>query len=300
MRSLAGWAIVLGCSAATCASMGANAQTLVTPGYPYPNPSSTDVAVGQSQALAAAAFLSPGVNAPGYGPKAPLDNENISQMLDHEVFVAGQGPMRWSSGETRLSGDTSLRVGMGGVVRTPSGLPLNVQRSIGFQSDAYEVSVVHDWPSALRMNAGKARVDLSPHAGLGMTSSGTSAEAGARVELSHRRDDAAVQRLKDLGVRDGASLGDGGRWYLYAAASGRAVGMNLMHGDGGWDRAGWTTDPTSTLISDAQLGVGWRKGIMQTSVGYVHREVKGSHMIFGQQTRDDSLLAFTLSIKPQR
>jgi hypothetical protein len=28
--------------------------------------------------------------------------------------------------------------------------------------------------------------------------------------------------------------------------------------------------------------------------------VKGQHMIWGQQTRDDSLVAFSLSIKPQK
>ena len=67
----------------------------------------------------------------------------------------------------------------------------------------------------------------------------------------------------------------------------------------GWDRA-WSQDAASTLISDAQLGVAWRKGAMQTSLGYVHREVKGEHMIWGQETKADSLVAFTFSIKPGR
>jgi len=38
---------------------------------------------------------------------------------------------------------------------------------------------------------------------------------------------------------------------------------------------------------------------MQTSFGYIHREVKGEHMVFGQETKEDSMLAFSLSIKPQ-
>ena len=84
-----------------------------------------------------------------------------------------------------------------------------------------------------------------------------------------------------------ATFGDTGRWYLFAAASGRAVGMNMLHGETGWNGAGWTTDPSSTLIGDAQLGVGWRKGAVQTSVGYIHREVKGQHMIWGVDTRED-------------
>jgi hypothetical protein len=68
----------------------------------------------------------------------------------------------------------------------------------------------------------------------------------------------------------------------------------------GWDRAGWTTDQTSTLIGDAQLGVGWRKGALQTSLGYIHRQVKGAHMLYGVEAHDDSMVAFSLSLKPRR
>ena len=113
-----------------------------------------------------------------------------------------------------------------------------------------------------------------------MTNYGGSAEAGATLRVS-RDEQAAAERLKDMGVGDGADFGERGRWYLFAAASGRAVGLNMLHSDSGWDRAGWTTDPTSALIGDAQVGVGWRKGAMQTSFGYIHREVKGQHMICG-------------------
>ena len=103
-----------------------------------------------------------------------------------------------------------------------------------------------------------------------------------------------------MGVRDGAAFSDQGRWYLFAAASGRAVGMNMLHGEAGWDRAGWSTDPTSKLVGDAQLGVGWRKGPMQTSVGYVHRKVKGEHLLMGVDPHDDDMVAFSLSIRPRK
>jgi hypothetical protein len=39
---------------------------------------------------------------------------------------------------------------------------------------------------------------------------------------------------------------------------------------------------------------------MQTSFGYIHREVKGEHRISGAETKDDSVVAFSLSIKPRR
>lgn len=200
--------------------------------------------------------------------------------------------------QTRRTSLDSLRVSVGEVV-APTGQTLFLDRA-QYDAKAIDVSLLRDWPAAFSFDAGKLGVDLSPHAGVGMGSRGGSAEAGARVELSKRRDDQAVQRLRDLGVREGEGFGDRGRWYLFAAASGRAVGLNMLRNENGWDHGGWTTDPTSTLVGDAQVGVGWRKGDLQTSFGYMHREVKGDHMIFGQQTREDSMLAFTLSIKPGR
>lgn len=134
--------------------------------------------------------------------------------------------------------------------------------------------------------------DAIPHLGFG------AAGAGATLTVTKSREAAAVERLKAMGVDDGAEFGDRGRWYLFAAASGRAVGLNMLHGEHGWDRAGWSTDATTSLVGDAQVGVGWRKGEMQTSFGVVHREVKGNHMVFGQITRDDTLAAFTFSIRP--
>lgn len=52
-------------------------------------------------------------------------------------------------------------------------------------------------------------------------------------------------------------------------------------------------------MGDAHVGVAYRKGAPQTPFGYIHREVKGEHMVFGQETKD-LVLAFTFSIKPQK
>ncbi|RAK59871.1 DUF2219 domain-containing protein [Phenylobacterium hankyongense] len=275
-------AIVLGCGAGTSVA----AQTFMPP---------TLTPRSSASALADAAFA----------PRSPVvGDDEIGRLLDRETYVAGEGLARWNSGEVQLSNRPdgpvdSLRVGVGGPMLTPGGLPFSPDRA-EFAPRAYEVTVVRDWPGAVSFATDRFGVDLSPHAGVGMTSSGTSAEAGARLELSRRLDDTAKRKLQSMGVRDGASFGDQGRWYLFAAASGRAVGLNMLRNDGAWDRAGWTTDPTSTLVGDAQVGVGWRKGIVQTSLGYMHREVKGQHMVFGQDTRQDSMVAFTLSIKPRR
>jgi len=244
------------------------------------------------------------LNSAAFAPASPASSvDPIGRLIEREGYQPGAGLMRWMTGEVQLAPTASgavdsLRVSVGGALRTPGGVPLNLSRA-QYDPNAYEVALTRDWPAAFAFETRSFGVDLTPHAGVGVSNLGGSAEAGATLRLS-KRDAEAARRLKALGIGDGQSFGDRGRWYLFAAASGRAVGLNVLHSDMGWDRAGWTTDATSTLIGDAQLGVGWRKGGVQTSFGYIHREVKGQHMLWGVDTHPDSVVAFSLSIRPQR
>jgi hypothetical protein len=285
MRPLAVLATVMTCAAATAAT----AQSLSSP-------------VFSSPALSTQALLNSAAFAPA-GPTTAVDP--VSRLIDHETYQPGQGLVRWMTGETQLTSARdaaaggpvdSLRVSVGGTLRTPLGLPLNLGR-VGFEPGGYEVSLTRNWPAALAYDGDSFGVDLTPHAGLGVTSFGGSAEAGATLRLM-QSGGGLKQRLNAMGVRDGTHFGDKGRWYLFAAATGRAVGLNMLHNDAGWDRAGVTTDATSTLVGDAQVGVGFRKGAMQTSLGYIHREVKGQNMLYGVDPKADSMVAFSLSIRP--
>jgi hypothetical protein len=279
MRLLAGLAIAFGFGAAT----GVAAQSAPT--------------ISEPSRLMGAAF------APDYAPRAGAADD-FSKLIDREQVRPDGAPVRWRTnelklGQTRSGAVDSVRVSVGGALRSPSGLPQNLDsRTAAFDADAYEIAVTRDW-APVRFDAGDLDVNLTPHTGVGVSSAGGQAEAGAILTVGQKRDDVAVDRLKDLGVRDGAAYGDRGRWYFFAAASGRAVGLNMLNNGEGWDRDGWTTDRASALVGDAHVGVGWRKGAMQTSFGYIHREVKGEHMVFGQETKEDSMLAFSLSIKPQ-
>ncbi|WP_310541423.1 lipid A-modifier LpxR family protein [Phenylobacterium sp.] len=234
---------------------------------------------------------------------APHDDSSdpIANLLDRETYALA-GPVRWDNSQITLADNgvavDSLRLSVGGAVHAPGGLPINVDHA-QFQAQAYEIAVTRDWPDAVSFATERYDVSVTPHAGLGMSSAGGSAEAGAMLTLGQKASDGLKSRLGAMGVRDGAAFGNEGRWYLFAAASGRAVGLNMQRNNGDWNGAGWSTDPSSALIGDAQLGVGWRKGSMQTSFGYIHREVKGQHMVWGQETKDDSMVAFSLSIKPR-
>ncbi|MGZ3378536.1 MAG: lipid A-modifier LpxR family protein [Phenylobacterium sp.] len=293
MRPLAILATVLTCAAASAAS----AQSFTTP---LPAISSTlETSPTHADEAAALAVL----NGAAFAPRTSFDSvDPISQMIDRETYQPGAGLVRWMTGEVQLSPASkggpvdSLRVSVGGALRTPLGSPLNLAHA-QYEPGAYEVALTREWPAAFALATPAFGVDLTPHAGVGVTSFGTSAEAGATLRLM-QTDATVAERLKAMGVSDGGAFGQRGRWYLFAAASGRAVGMNMLHGDQGWNRAGWSTDQTSTLTGDAQVGVGWRKGDMQTSFGYIHREVKGQNMLFGVDPKADSVVAFSFSIRP--
>jgi hypothetical protein len=148
---------------------------------------------------------------------------------------------------------------------------------------------------ALNLESNRYDLHLIPHATFAVSDAGRAAEAGATLSFGLSELRSQLERLPN-----GSDLGTAGRWYMFAAASGRAVGLNMLHDSAtGWDRS-WSQDSTSALIGDAQLGLGWRKGDLQTSLGLIHRRIKGDHMIWGQQTKDDSVLAFSFSVKPGR
>jgi hypothetical protein len=226
-----------------------------------------------------------------FAPAEPTaEADPIGGLLERDALAPDGSLVRWRTTQVQISDDgsavNSLRINLGDILSSPGGLPVNLEDA-QVRARAFEVALTRDWPAVLTYEGETYNVDVSPHAGVGLSSAGGSAEAGAVARLGKS-------------VSDGKKFGNRGRWYLYAAASGKAVGLNVLKDDTGWNRAGWTMDASSALISDAQLGVGWRRGAVQTSFGYVHREVKGRYMLMGQEAKDDSLVAFSLSIKPKK
>jgi len=226
------------------------------------------------------------------------------RLLDADRYYDGRGPVSWRSnafvvGQTNGGAVDSVRVSVAAVARNAAIAPLSLVRpdAQAFDAENIDVTLTRGWPSAVKLEAGKYALDFSPHAGFGFGDAGGSAEAGATVRLGKNVED----RVSDsLGLRDGdEAFGQRGRWYVFAAASGRAVGLNMLRGqDGDWSRAGMSSDVNSKLIGDAQAGVAWRKGPMQASVGYIHREMKAKDVIMGMATQKDSMVALSFSLKP--
>jgi hypothetical protein len=175
--------------------------------------------------------------------------------------------------------------------------PLIQNRFTSPNSQAWDA---RDWPSALKWTTAGYTLDISPHAGVNFRGGAQDAEAGALVRFGS---DLGARFAKSLGLHEVTSdvYGDRGRWYLFAGASGKTVGLNVTPGAAGLPRNSWSAESTSTLISDAQAGLGWRKGDLQASFGYVHREIKGQTFdLTGPAPAkiSDSMLAFSLSFHP--
>jgi len=241
----------------------------------------------------------------GHGFDAPAaQTDPISALLERDAWRPDQGLTRWGVKEMVVGGASdgsavdSLRLRIGETLPQKKITAVDLARGDA-EADAYDVTLVRNWPRMVAFESARYDLDLTPHAGFGVGSSGGSAEAGAMITLGRKTASQQVaEGLGRLGFHEGTSDGDNGRWYVFAAASGRAVGLSLAARDPGsnWSR---TIDNSSALIGDAQVGVGWRKGAMQTSLGYIHRTVKGEHMLWGEQAQDDSMVAFSLSIRPK-
>jgi hypothetical protein len=81
-----------------------------------------------------------------------------------------------------------------------------------------------------------------------------------------------------------------GHWFIFAASSGKAFGLNLVRDtDAGLRRAGWSVERLATL-GKGQIGVGWRRGGLQASLAVAQREIGD----LGVKV-DDTLAGFTLS-----
>ena len=228
------------------------------------------------------------------------------RVLASDRYYPGAGPVTWRSSAVTYQ-DTAggpinqIRVTVANVPRIANTAPLSLVRPGGeaYELQDIDVTVTRGWPSVIALAGRKYALDVTPHAGLGFGGAGGSAEAGATVRLGKKRN--IGDRVNDaLGVREGASaFGDRGRWYIYAAASGRAVGLNMLRGQNGdWTRAGLAQDVTSRLIGDSQAGVAWRKGPMQASLGYIHREIRAKEGILGLATQKGDVVALSFSLKP--
>ncbi len=214
----------------------------------------------------------------------------VSAVFNSSTLESAPDP-RWRTTETWVAGGGGAvdRLRFSEASPALPGVPVWLTST----QNTYDFSYTRGWPAALSFHRGGYAVDVTPHAGVGFTSAGASAEGGATVRFGGER------ALERFGVEPGGAFGQQSRWYLYAAASGRAIGYNFLRTDEGWRRSGMSLDE-GAFFGDAQAGVAWRKGDLQTSFGYVDRTLRFDGLRDLAQDRHESLVAFTVSLKPTR
>ncbi|MBV8593601.1 MAG: hypothetical protein JOZ27_04775 [Caulobacteraceae bacterium] len=177
--------------------------------------------------------------------------------------------------------------------------------SPALNAQALNAAVFLPQPSAVRpVFALPAEGDIRPVSGTGLadrpswTAPSWSAHdafgAGATVDLWSPG--GLRRRLEAMGFKDGdQAYARQARVYLFAAVHGQALGLNLQ----GLQRAGWSTDTSSALVGDGQIGVGWKKGAVEADVGYVHRSIHFIHSPVGLTDGwADDMAAVSFTFRP--
>jgi len=229
-----------------------------------------------------------------YGPTRTQTQTFASVDDDLSPWVATSRDV-WTNADTHSD---RMRVRTAGPLRRLDGAPVPTgpAESLGMEAEAYDVSFVRGWPTLVGYTQSGLEVTLTPHAGFGVGSRGGSAEAGATVRIGRDLDRLVPEGQDAFGQR--------GRWYIYAAGSGRAVGYNFARTrDGDYARSGYSHD-SGVFLGDAQLGVAWRRGDMQSSFGIIYREIEAEGLHVGSRSGIDTdvsegMVAFQLSIKPE-
>ena len=209
-----------------------------------------------------------------------------------DAFIASQSEA-WFAGD----GFTDrLRVTARGELRRADGAPVPPRAldARAYDSEAYDVTYTRGWVAAQGRTASGLEVSLTPHAGVGFGSDGTTAEAGATLKIGE-----GLDRLAPDGDE---AFGERARWYVYAAGSKRAVGYNFARTrDGDFARSGMSHDE-GAFLGDASIGVAYRRGAVQSSFGVVYREIEanGIRAYNGIKTDvSEGLVAFQLTIRPR-
>ena len=240
-----------------------------------------------------------------------------AQTYNLDVTTSTLRPLGWSSNNQILSTPARFAVATpvditawSGYVRYPDGeaTSLTVRRISAstphessprserapWFSDTVDFAYKHDWKAVHSHTPSGLEVALTPHTGVSYSDGSANAEAGATLRIG--------QNLRDLAQDGDVAFGDRPRWYLFAAGTKRAVGYNLARTrDGAFSHAGLSHDRGSSL-GDATIGVAYRRGAIETSVGLVYREneTKGLRGYEGLKTDvDEGILAFQFTIRPR-
>ena len=178
--------------------------------------------------------------------------------------------------------------------RFASGGRMAAMTGLGLNQPGYQPGLTPRSPFSIGR---RVSLSLTTNEGLLSPESGLSLNARTERQNPAAQPIAAKSRLFDnrrlaIQVDVSPEKSRKGRWFLFAASSGEALGFNLF-GDSarsGRKRNSWSLEKLAEY-GKAQLGLGWRKGPMQVSAVATQREVGA----YGH-VRDDTVLGLSFTI----
>ncbi|HTK33688.1 MAG TPA: hypothetical protein VL358_00190 [Caulobacteraceae bacterium] len=234
-----------------------------------------------NQALFSAAFAAPSVLG-GLSPGLGLGHDPLGEAR----YIPGRGLIRFTTRQVAsFSGDgaayvDTIRMSTAGYDPRPGAAFLRQGYAGSANGQSFDLAYERNWPQAFSLDTGRLTVDVTPHAGFGMLAGGgRSAEAGALVRLQQ----------KVLGAVGMSGSGQSGRLYLFAGASEQALDLNLARAP---NRLG--PDPEDGYVREAQVGVGFQRGLVQASFGFSHQNMRLDSL--GGESRIDNRVGLTVSI----
>jgi hypothetical protein len=212
---------------------------------------------------------------------APFSAPGESQSL--VAYRPGDGLVRWEVGTRRgFVGGADLRLSTASVDANPVAGLLRPQQPLPVR-ESVELTFIRDWPAVISVQRRKLSLDITPHAGLGLSSSGGRlTEVGAMMRLGSRVMDA-------VGADDALQ---GSRLFLFAGFNRRATGLGLLPAPS----VGRKDD--SSVVRQAETGVSFRRGAMLAAFGYTNERttLKG----WGARAYTSDRVGLTVSIRPSR
>jgi hypothetical protein len=141
-------------------------------------------------------------------------------------------------------------------------------------------------------------LDFTPNFAAGVAAPSKLTEAGATFSLGDAKS-YARDKLNSLGVQTQRPAGGAGKWYVFVAMSNQPTAAKpswTVRSDAASMSAPAVTTP---LLSDGKLGLGWSKGDMGASLGYVQRSIHALNGPVGVYSgRSESVAALSFTFRP--
>ena len=268
-------------------------------GAPAPSAPVTAAPARSAPAAAPPRFTVTRVAADGTRSTAAIDAGELQALGRPRATVAAPPPRPAVRAQAEPTPQRAAAVATAPVLQASTvavGAPAPARVTAGTATRRAEAKLLP--PETVALQAAARRLTVEPTwTSLARRSLAAGAEPGLAASANSGDDKKKAEGKAAFGVRDGRRYGETGRFYMYAAMKNRGVGMNVVDRGESWSGDGLSYD-RGGFAGQRSAGVGWRKGDVSTSLGWVH-EKNRINGLFGAPAEKDDRLSLTFSWRPK-